>query len=151
MSRQTENVSPIVLSPRSNQEFERYFFFRWQNLRQPLAAPIGTERDTLEDQAHHIMVLIDDVITAVGRIHQSTSESGQIRYMAVDPHWHRQGFGRLVLTQLLNYARQNQMKYCWCNARDEAVIFYRRCGFIKRGRVETDLALPHTRMEYYFD
>ncbi len=151
MSEITQAAQPVLLSPQTTEAFERYYLFRWQHLRQPLSYPRGSERDDLEQQARHCMAVFDERIIGVGRIHQDTAESAQIRYMAVAPGWRARGVGRAILAQLIRHAHQLQVQYCWCNARDEAIIFYQRCGFKDIATVKTDLNIPHTRMEYYLD
>ncbi len=151
MNEITQDAYPELLSPQTAEQLERYYYFRWQHLRQPLSFPQGSEQDDLEEQAQHCMALFNNHIIGVGRVHQDAVESAQIRYMAVDPEWRARGVGRAILAQLIRYAHAAGVKYCWCNARDEAIIFYRRCGFKDAGAVTTDLNIPHTRMEYYLD
>tara|TARA_X000000950_G_C13610116_1_gene534961 strand:+ start:126 stop:581 length:456 start_codon:yes stop_codon:yes gene_type:complete len=140
-----------LLSPQTAAEFEHYYFFRWQQLRQPLACPQGSERDDLEHQAQHCMARINGRIIGVGRIHQDSDVAAQIRYVAVASDWRARGVGRAILDQLICHAEQYEVQYCWCNARDEAVIFYQRYGFKASAAVQTTLDIPHTRMEYYLD
>ena len=78
-----------LVKPKSKKEFKKYFSFRWKMLRQPLNQPLGTERDNLENDSYHIMLVNDDLaLLGVGRIHiignQDEFLIAQVRYMAID-------------------------------------------------------------------
>ena len=38
----------IVKHPKSNNDFEKYYYFRWEILRKPHNKPKGTEKDDFE-------------------------------------------------------------------------------------------------------
>ena len=53
-------------------------------LRQPWQQPLGSEKDELESQSYHRVILDDmDNIVGVGRLHKYKQNSAQIRYMAI--------------------------------------------------------------------
>lgn len=134
-------------APNNAQESEAYYHFRWQSLRQPLSQPLGSERDEFEAQAMHCLATIDAQIVGVGRVHMDTQHSAQIRYMAVHSGQQKTGIGRSMVNYLLAEAEQCSADYVWCNAREDAVGFYLRCGFKALSPVQTDLEIPHTRMQ----
>jgi N-acetylglutamate synthase-like GNAT family acetyltransferase len=134
-------------APNNARECEAYYHFRWQLLRQPLSQPLGSERDEFEAQAIHCLAMIDEQIVGVGRVHMDTQHSAQIRYMAVHPEHQKTGVGRSMINYLLAEAEQSVADYVWCNAREDAVGFYLRCGFKALSSVQTDLEIPHTRMQ----
>jgi thiamine transport system ATP-binding protein len=72
----------------------------------------------------------------------------QLRGMAVDPAWQGRGVGRMLLDGLAELARAEGAEVLWANARDTALGFYLRGGFIVAGEgfVTTDTALPHHRV-----
>lgn len=43
--------------PKTDQELESYFHFRWAMLRKPLNQPQGSEKDGYDTYAHHQMVV----------------------------------------------------------------------------------------------
>ena len=55
-------------SPATPDEWQRYYHLRWQILRAPWQQPPGSERDDLEAQAYHLMLLTEqgDIETARG-------------------------------------------------------------------------------------
>jgi predicted GNAT family N-acyltransferase len=138
----------ILTSPKSYDDFERYYQFRWQQLRKPLKLPAGSERDPLDKQSFHCMVVAaENSIVAVGSIQPLESNIMRIRYMAVGSEFQRLGIGTDIVKCLLAYAVEHQACKCWLNARSNAVIFYQKQGFELIGEVETELAVPHFKME----
>jgi predicted GNAT family N-acyltransferase len=54
----------------------------------------------------------------------------QLRGMATDPEYHGWGFGREVLRRAeQNISRIAKVRLFWCNARSEAVGFYKKQGW----------------------
>ena len=137
-----------IISPSSSEEFQSYFKFRWQQLRQPLGMPLGSERDDQEDAAYHCMAIDANHQTiGIGRIHFDSEMTTQIRYMAIDASFQRQGIGTEILHYLLAYADENNAKLCWLKAREEACPFYLKNGFSISGDVDSELPIRHLRME----
>ncbi|MDG2881575.1 bifunctional GNAT family N-acetyltransferase/hotdog fold thioesterase, partial [Vibrio parahaemolyticus] len=60
---------------------------------------------------------------------------GQIRYMAVKNNRRSKGMGSLVLVALESLARQEGAKRLVCNAREDAIAFYEKNGFERRGEL----------------
>ncbi|MEM8845178.1 MAG: GNAT family N-acetyltransferase [Pseudomonadota bacterium] len=138
----------ILRSPKSDKEFEQYFYFRWQQLREPLKLPRGSEQDDLEDQAFHCMAIMpNQKIIGVGRINHELNNAMRIRYMAVDQTVQSKGVGSAILQKLIEYAKQKHAKTCWLNAREKACTFYLKQGFEIQDKIESDLNIPHFRME----
>tara|TARA_Y100001936_G_scaffold56440_1_gene55342 strand:- start:14302 stop:14772 length:471 start_codon:yes stop_codon:yes gene_type:complete len=119
-----------VISPENNQDFNRYYYFRWKYLRKPLNQELGSEKDEIEIQSIHRMILDNQKeIIAVGRIHYNTSIESQIRYFAVDKSYRRQGVGSYLMQDLENIAIKNNCTSMILNARENAVVFYEKLGY----------------------
>jgi ribosomal protein S18 acetylase RimI-like enzyme len=122
-----------VTTPRTPDEFNRYFDLRWRVLREPFNQPRGSERDELdlpESGTEHAVIFADSgEAVAAGRLQLNTPEEAQIRYMAVAEAVRGQGLGRLIVRRLEEIARSRGATYVVLNARDEAVGFYRSLGY----------------------
>jgi len=116
----------IITTPRTQQEFQQYFHFRWQILRAPWHQPQGSEQDDLEQQAFHRMIVDEqsNTILAVARLHMESQHVAQIRYMAVSPDAQGKGLGRLLLESLEELAINVGAKEILLNARENARPFY---------------------------
>lgn len=138
----------ILRSPQFDSDFECYYHFRWEELRRPLNLPLGSERDALDAQSFHCMAVNrENSIVGVGSIQPADNNFMRIRYMAVNAEFHRLGIGSAIIKELLAHANEKGLSGCWLNARSAAVEFYRQHGFDVIGEVETDLAVPHFRMQ----
>lgn len=69
----------------------------------------------------------------------------QLRGMAVTPDARRGGVGSLLLASGVNRARSTGSPAIWARARDTALAFYERHGFVVvgDGYVDATTALPH--------
>ena len=88
----------ILQSPRSPSEWHAYFDLRWRILRQPWGQPRGSERDSEDDSAFHLL-LMDAAGKALtcSRLHLTAPGEAQLRYMAVDEHARGCGYGGRIL------------------------------------------------------
>ena len=121
-------------TPKTKEEFAKYFHFRWCHLRKPWHKAQGSEQDDLEHVSFHRMLVDErDNILAIGRIHFLNQDTAQIRYMAVAPESQGQGLGQQLLAQLSNVAQANGAKLLTLNARESAVSFYELQGFQNLG------------------
>jgi len=122
------------ITPMTQQEFERYYQFRWKMLRQPWQQPLGSEQDSLEQQSvHRMMVNHEQQVVAVGRLHKVSERQAQIRYMAVDNDYQGQGLGKKIIQALEAEACRQGLTSITLNARESAVSFYENSGYQVKG------------------
>lgn len=122
------NVTEIA-EPTTQQQFEDYFELRWRVLRAPWQQPRGSEKDELENAAVHRMVVEQQQVIAVGRLHRVDEETAQVRYMAVDPAHENQGLGKQLLAALESYASKNRVTTIFLHARETVTGFYEKQGY----------------------
>ncbi len=133
-------------------EFAEYFSFRWAQLREPLDMPRGSERDSQEDTAFHIAAYDGPSIVGVGRVHIEADGTARVRYMAVHADYRHRGIGRSILERLEQFASTHQVRTCWLLARENAVGFYKKNGYVVSGTGESELSsVHHERMEKVLD
>ena len=137
-----------IRSPTSEEEWERYDNFRWQVLRKPIKMSHIPLKDNLEEASIHLMgVTSEGKIIACGRLHLNTSYEAQIRYMGVSEDSRRLGIGSKMLKKLEDDAIKQGANQIMLNARENAVPFYKSLGYFEVGPYESDIQIPHTRME----
>ena len=138
----------IYRAPKTNKEFEQYFALRWELLRKPLGLERGSEQDNLEMNSFHIAAYKNKKVIGVGRIHIEPDNSMRIRYMAIHEEFQQQGIGSNILKLLEKHARLNNVQICWLYARENAINFYIKNGYEKRGKNNSELVeITHKRME----
>ena len=137
-----------IRSPTSEEEWERYDNFRWEVLRKPLKMSHIPLKDNLEEASIHLMgVTSEGKILACGRLHLNTSEEAQIRYMGVSEDLRRSGIGSKMIEKLEEEAINQGANQVMLNARENAVAFYKSLGYFEVGPYESDIQIPHIRME----
>lgn len=129
--------------PQTEEELERYYQFRWEMLRKPLHQPKGSERDAWDAMAHHQMVVDEQGnLVAVGRLYINADNEASIRFMAVHPDVQDKGLGTLMAMTLESVARQEGVKRVTCSAREDAVEFFAKLGFVNQGEITTPTTTP---------
>ncbi len=122
-------------SPKSSEEFKRYFELRWAVLRSPWGQPKGSEQDAMEQQSIHRHIVDDrGNVLAVGRLHFNSQYSAQIRYMAVDENEQGHGYGKMVLNALEQEASVRGADKITLHAREVALKFYQRMEYMVVGK-----------------
>lgn len=137
-------------SPTTDAQWLAYYNLRYQVLRAPWGQPVGSERDELEAESCHQMVVAETgEVVAVGRLHRLADGRGQVRYMAVAPSAQGQGLGALVLKALELQALNWGLSGIVLNARDNAVGFYRRLGYQLGDELPPLFGIAHYQMFRY--
>ncbi|KQN32551.1 hypothetical protein ASE92_18315 [Pedobacter sp. Leaf41] len=57
-------------------------------------------------------------------------EGYQLRGMATHPDFGGRGYGAALINFAVEYLKEYQTDYLWCNARSSAATFYKKLGFI---------------------
>lgn len=129
--------------PQTAQELEQYYQFRWEMLRKPLHQPKGSERDAWDAMAHHQMVVDEEGNpVAIGRLYVNAENEASIRFIAVSPTVQDKGLGTLVVITLESVARQEGVKRITCRAREDAVEFFAKLGFVNQGEMTAPQTTP---------
>ena len=124
----------VCRSPKTAEEFEQYYQLRWQVLRQPWGQALGSERDNLEQESFHRMIIDENSkVLAVGRLEKVSQYSGQIRFMAVCNDVQGQGLGQQIIAALELQAQLQGMTELTLNARENALGFYQKLAYSSQG------------------
>ena len=127
---QNNSFEYAIRSPKSEKEWDDYYFLRWKILRSNFSNDIDSAKDELEDKSYHVAVIrSNENIIGVGRLHDVDEQTSQIRYMAVGEDFRNHSFGTKILLNLMEYAKNNGKKYIILHARENAVKFYKNNGF----------------------
>ena len=123
-----------VVEPATPAEFRRYYELRWKTLRAPWNQPRGSERDPLDAASTHIMAVgPEQRVLGVGRLHFSAIGEARIRYMGVAAEYRHRGIGTRILRALEAKARALGATRIVLDARETALGFYRRRGYVTTG------------------
>lgn len=138
-----------VTEPVSEEEFARYYHFRWMMLRAPFQLAEGSERDEYDPYAHHRMICDKSgQPMAVGRLYRISADEAQIRFMAVADEHRGNGLGSSLVAALEDLARGLGVKRIVLNARLQAQEFYERNGYHPIGEGPTHFGkIQHQQMQ----
>ncbi|KGJ87920.1 bifunctional GNAT family N-acetyltransferase/hotdog fold thioesterase [Colwellia psychrerythraea] len=124
----------VCRSPKTAVEFEQYYQLRWQVLRKPWGQALGSERDSLEQESFHRMIIDENnTVLAVGRLEKSSQFSAKIRFMAVSSKAQGQGLGQIIIKALELAAQKLGITELSLNARESAMAFYLKLGYQSHG------------------
>ncbi len=138
----------LLKSPENKDEWERYLLFRWEMLRKPLGMSMDSLADSIEEESFHLMGIDEEGnVIASGRVHFNTLDEAQIRYMAVDDNFKRQGIGSEIVTELERYALSKKAVTIILNARENAISFYLSLGYSEVCPYQSDTGIPHKTMK----
>ena len=120
-----------ITEPKTPEEFQKYFYLRWEILRKPWGKPLGSEQDEKESESIHIMVShSSSEIIGVCRLQLNSEKEAQIRYMAVNERFQRKGIGSKIIDYAERVAIKKGAKTVVLDARESAMNFYEKKGYI---------------------
>lgn len=131
----------------NQQELAEMFDQRWLVLRSPLGMEKGSEKDSHEEGALHLIAACDDKIIGSARLRESSPRLGNISYVAVLPEFQNQGIGTKLIENLIVKAQAKKIKTLRLKSRINAIKFYQKIGFIEQGNQMDFLGIPHVFME----
>lgn len=124
------NNSIIISRPQTTKEFEAYYLLRYKILREPWGQPLGSEKDEQEKSSIHIMASDNNkMVIGVCRLQFNSEQEAQIRFMAVEKNTQGMGIGKKMLDFIEKEAMTNGRREIILQARENAVEFYKRCGY----------------------
>ncbi|MCU4675857.1 bifunctional GNAT family N-acetyltransferase/thioesterase [Catenovulum sp. 2E275] len=119
-----------IITPKTEAEFEKYYDFRWQVLKQPFGFAQGSEKDEYDSLAQHRMICREDgKVLAVGRIHFVSQEEAQIRHIAVCDQCRGKGLASMLMTTLEQAAREHSIQRVITFSKLDTIGFFEKCGY----------------------
>ena len=114
----------------SNKEtIQRIVALRYEVLRKPWLQPMETVTDELEFSSINAYIETNHQVVACARLQDNGNGIGQIRFMAVSESQQGKGLGKLVVKALEEEAKKQGLKKIQLQARENAVEFYKACGY----------------------
>ncbi len=118
------------------ERIRREVFIRGQGIAE------SDEWDDEDATSVHVLATLNREPVGTGRL----DRAGKIGRIAVLPGARGRGVGTLILRRLLDEARLLGIREPCLHAQVQAVPFYERLGFERRGGVFVEAGIPHVRM-----
>ncbi|MCH7336553.1 GNAT family N-acetyltransferase [Acinetobacter sp. NIPH 2699] len=103
------------------------------------------EQDEWDDQdaiSQHFVVYDQDQPIATARLLQNHS----VGRVAVLNAYRGQGIGRLIMLEIIAYAKKQAYPFLQLSSQVHAISFYEKLGFIVRGDEYDECGIPHIEM-----
>lgn len=119
-----------IRTPQTQEEWDRYYEIRYNELRKPWGQPVGSEKDDKEKDAFHYALYVDNKMAGVLRMDLiSGSNTSQLRFMAIDKNYQGKSLGNLLMEHANKHAKSLGVTEIILHAREKAVSFYERQGY----------------------
>jgi ribosomal protein S18 acetylase RimI-like enzyme len=119
---------------------------RWRVLRRPL----GLQRDAVafpfEADSLHLVALDGGRVVGCVLFHPEGTGTGRLFQMAVEPDRQGTGLGTRLLRALEEEVARRGFREITLHARDTAVGFYARLGYVPVGAPYVDFGIRHQNM-----
>lgn len=111
--------------------------------------PLEEEIDQFEDVATHFVIYNDkNEAVGAGRF-RDIDGYGKIERICVLPEYRKSGTGKLLMTEIIEYARDKQFTKVKLNSQNHAIPFYEKLGFKVCSEEFMDAGIPHKAMELH--
>lgn len=144
----SQNFPYRLIIPSTKKELKLYYDLRYDVLRKAWNQTKKSVKDEWEDISLHVLMLNEQgEAIATGRLQFNSDQEGQIRSMAVKENFRNLGLGTIVLRFLEKQAMDKKLSSIILDARDKAVHFYEKNGYVSQGPsyILFD-EIPHVKM-----
>ena len=136
----------LVFLERDDPRLESERELRFRVLREPLGFSRADVVVDGEETSLHLVALDDDRVVGCVLLTPKSPRLGKLRQMAVDPSRQGTGLGRALVLHLERELRARGFEEVELHARDHAVGFYEKLGYVKEGEPFVEVRIPHLRM-----
>lgn len=111
--------------------------------------PVELEWDAEDAGATHFLMFLGQQAIQQPIATARLLPDGKISRVAVLAESRRQGFGRMLMVEVMHHAKRMGMSRLTLSAQTHAVNFYRRLGFESCSSIYIDAGIPHQDMSWH--
>ena len=119
---------------------------RWRVLRKPLGQGRDAVAFPFEAESLHLVALDGGRVVGCVLFHPEGPETGRLFQMAVEPERQGSGLGTRLVRALERAVAERGFREVTLHARDTAVGFYARLGYVSFGAPYVEVGVPHQNM-----
>lgn len=116
---------------------------REQVLRVPLGLSLSSEDLANDRECFHLGICDRSRLVAVLLLQRVSADQLKMRQVAVAPDAQRRGFGSSLLARAESFAKERHYRTIVAHARESAVNFYKKHGYVASGKVFREHLIPH--------
>ena len=128
-------------------EYQQMLKLRDDILRKPLGLSFSTEELDREKENLLIAAYEDDQMLGCCMLVEEGPQTVRLRQMAVKNDLQGKGIGRALMNFAENLARDRGYKTLTMHARKNALGFYEKMGYRRKGSEFEEITIPHYVME----
>ncbi len=129
------------------EEYKQMLQLREEILRRPLGLHFSEEELEKEKAHMHMAAYDDDQMLGCCMLVEEGHQTVRLRQMAVVNDVQGKGIGRALIQFAENVARDRGYKKITMHARKNAVGFYEKMGYKRKGDEFMEITIPHFVME----
>jgi predicted GNAT family N-acyltransferase len=127
-------------------EYAQELDLRWRVLRKPLGMGREAVSFPFEAESLHLVALDGDRVVGCVLFHPEGPETGRLFQMAVEEDRQGAGLGTRLVRELEAEVARRGFREVTLHARDTAVAFYARLGYLAEGEPYPEVGIPHRSM-----
>ena len=128
-------------------EYKQMLKLRDDILRKPLGLHFSQDELEKEKEHMHMAAYEDEQMLGCCMLVKEGTDTVRLRQMAVVNDVQGKGIGRALMQFAENLARDRGFKRITMHARKNAIGFYERMGYKKKGEEFMEITIPHVVME----
>ena len=99
-----------------------------------------------DEAATHYGAFVDGKLVSVASIYVEGNRA-RLRKFATLPSYQGKGIGTKIISHIVRALQEIGIEYFWCDARKNAVSFYRKFGLEQQGEEFQKSGIPYYKME----
>ena len=127
-------------------EYAQELDLRWRVLRRPLGRGPDAVAFPFEAESLHLVALDAGRVVGCVLFHPEGPETGRLFQMAIEPERQGSGLGTRLVRTLEQAVAERGFREVTLHARDAAVGFYARLGYVSYGAPYVEVGVPHQNM-----
>lgn len=140
----------IEVVPHFSELYRRAIGLRFKILRQPLGLFFSREQFEQECDQIHVVAYDDEKIVGNLCFIPMAGNIYRMRQVAVSEECQGSGIGRRIVRFSEDHVKRLNAREIFMHSRLTAVKFYKKLGYRTRGKIFTEVGIPHIEMFKYF-
>jgi predicted GNAT family N-acyltransferase len=130
-----------------SKEYWKCVRLRDKVLREPINLMFSEEELYLENDQIHVGCFEDEKVIGCFSLVKLDEHTLKMRQVCVDFDQQQKGIGAKMISFSEKWAKEHTYSQIECNARESAIPYYEKHGYIKEGKLFREVSLPHIKMK----
>jgi predicted GNAT family N-acyltransferase len=137
----------MIKKVHSQSDINKCFEIRRKVFIEEQKVPESEEFDDYETICNHYLVFNGKEVIGTART-RKTSSGYKMERIAILKEQRKKGFGAKLVKNLLTRIKKNASSKIYLSAQVQAIGFYEKLGFLRKGETYLDANIEHIEMEY---